>query len=189
MDAKDPRAAQVLRFWFGSGGRDKRWFEKNAAFDREIATRFLALHGQAGSGMLAHWQRQPADCLALIVLLDQFSRNIYRGTAHAFATDALALGVAQHAVASGFDPSMQPVERMFVYLPFEHAESLEEQAKACELTRPLVEYPETADAYRYAVLHHDIIARFGRFPHRNALLGRVGTPEEAKFLQGPGSSF
>jgi len=189
MDATDPRAAQVLRFWFGSGGRDKRWFEKNAAFDREIGTRFLALHEQAGSGLLAHWQRTPADCLAFIVLLDQFSRNMYRDTPRAFATDALALGAAQHAVASGFDRSMQPVERMFVYLPFEHAESPDQQAKACELTRALVEFPETADAYRYAVLHREIVARFGRFPHRNALLGRTSTPEEAEFLQGPGSRF
>ena len=84
---------------------------------------------------------------------------------------------------------MQPVERMFVYLPFEHAESLEEQVKACELTKPLVEFPETADAYRYAVLHRDVIARFGRFPHRNVLLGRASTPEEAEFLQRPGSRF
>lgn len=189
MDAKDPRAAEVLAFWFGSGGRDKRWFEKNPAFDREIGTRFLALHGRAASGLLAHWQRNPADCLALIVLLDQFSRNIYRGTARAFATDAQALGAARHAIANGFDRSMQPVKRMFVYLPFEHAESLEEQVKACELTKPLVEFPETGDAYRYAVLHRDVIKRFGRFPHRNAPLGRVSTPEEAKFLQGPGSSF
>jgi uncharacterized protein (DUF924 family) len=189
MDAKDPRAAEVLGFWFGSGGRDKRWFEKNAAFDREIATRFLALHDEARSGRLARWQRNRADCLALIVVLDQFSRNMYRGTARAFATDAVALGAAQHAVASGFDRSMQPVERMFVYLPFEHAESLEEQAKACELTKPLIDFPETADAYRFALLHRDVIARFGRFPHRNALLGRVSTPEEAEFLQGPGSKF
>jgi uncharacterized protein (DUF924 family) len=189
MDAKDPRAAEVLAFWFGSGERDKRWFEKNPAFDREIGARFLALHDQAGAGLLAHWQRTAADCLAVIVLLDQFSRNIYRGTARAFAADALALGAAQHAIGSGFDRSMQPVERMFVYLPFEHAESLEEQVKACELTKPLVEFPETADAYRYAVLHRDVIARFGRFPHRNVLLGRASTPEEAEFLQRPGSRF
>jgi uncharacterized protein (DUF924 family) len=189
MDAKDPRAARALRFWFGSGGRDKQWFKSNAGFDREIGTRFLALHDEAGAGLLAHWQRQPGECLALILLLDQFPRNMFRGTARAFATDALALAAAQRAVAGGFDRSMQPVERMFVYLPFEHAESLEEQAKARELTKPLAEFPETADAYRYAVLHHDIIARFGRFPHRNAPLGRVSTPEEAKFLLQPGSSF
>jgi uncharacterized protein (DUF924 family) len=189
MDAKDPLAARVLRFWFGSGGRDKRWFKSSADFDREIGTHFLALHVEAGAGLLAHWHREPPECLALILLLDQFPRNMFRGTARAFATDALALAAAQRAVASGFDRSMQPVERMFVYLPFEHAESLEEQAKACELTQPLVEFPETADAYRYALRHRDIIARFGRFPHRNALLGRVSTPQEAKFLQQPGSSF
>jgi uncharacterized protein (DUF924 family) len=189
MDAKDPRAAEVVAFWFGSGGRDKRWFQKDEAFDREIRTRFLALHEEAAAGALLHWTRASAECLALIVLLDQFPRNMFRGTARAFAADALALGAAQHAVAGGFDRSMQPVERMFVYLPFEHAESLEEQVKACELTKPLVEFPETADAYRYAVLHRDVIARFGRFPHRNVLLGRVSTPEEAEFLQRPGSRF
>jgi uncharacterized protein (DUF924 family) len=189
MDAKDPRAAQVIRFWFGSGGRDKRWFEKDHAFDREVRTRFLALHAEASTGILAPWEREPAECLALIVLLDQFSRNMFRGTARAFAADALALGAAQHAVASGFDRTMQPVERMFVYLPFEHAESLAKQRQGCELMKPLAEFPETADVYRYALRHRDIIARFGRFPHRNALLGRASTPEEVEFLRGPGSSF
>jgi uncharacterized protein (DUF924 family) len=189
MDAKDPRAARVLRFWFGSGGRDKRWFEKSDAFDREIRAGFLSLHDDASAGALAHWKNGPAECLALIVVLDQFPRNMFRGTARAFATDALALGTAQHAVASGFDRSMQPVERMFVYLPFEHAESLERQLEACALTKPLADFAETADVYRYAIRHRDVIARFGRFPHRNALLGRVSTPEETKFLQEPGSGF
>jgi uncharacterized protein (DUF924 family) len=189
VDAKDPRAAQVLRFWFGSGRRDKRWFKSSAAFDREIGVRFLALHEEAAAGVLAHWERAPAECLALIVLLDQFPRNMFRGTAGAFATDPLALVAAMRAVADGFEGGMPPLERMFVYLPFQHAESLPEQEKACELTRSLVAFPETADAYRYAKRHRDIIARFGRFPHRNAVLGRVSTPEETKFLQEPGSSF
>jgi uncharacterized protein (DUF924 family) len=189
MDAKDPRAAQVLRFWFGSGGRDKRWFEKDPAFDAEVRARFLAVHEQAAAGSLAHWEHEAADCLAVIVLLDQLPRNMFRGTARAFATDTLALAAARRAIASGFDGVMRPVERMFVYLPFEHAESLEEQQKGCELAKSLADFPETADAFRYAVLHRDIIARFGRFPHRNALLGRVSTPEEAEFLTRPGSRF
>jgi len=189
MDAKDPRAAAILAFWFGSGDRDKRWFEKNPAFDEEVRRRFLALHAEAAAGNLAHWRNDPADCLALIVLLDQFPRNMFRGTPRAFATDALALDIAHHAIACGYDRAMRPSERMFVYLPHEHAESLEEQQRACELTEPLVKFPETEDVYRYAVAHRDIIQRFGRFPHRNAILGRASTPEEIEFLMGPGSSF
>ena len=189
MEAEDPRAAQVLRFWFSSGGRDKRWFEKQEAFDHEIRTRFAALHEQAAAGELDEWERTPAECLALILLLDQFPRNMYRGTARAFSSDPLALRAAQRAIANGLDQGMRPFERMFVYLPFEHAESLEMQEKGCELMKALAEFPETEDVYRYAVLHRDIIARFGRFPHRNAALGRHSTREEEEFLKGPGSSF
>jgi uncharacterized protein (DUF924 family) len=189
MDASDPRAAQILAFWFGSGDRDKRWFEKNPAFDEEVHRRFLALHAEGAAGNLALWKNDTADCLALIVLLDQFPRNMFRGTPRAFATDALALEAARHAIARGYDRAMRPSERMFVYLPFEHAESLEEQARACELTAPLAEFPETDDVYRYAIAHRDVIRRFGRFPHRNAILGRASTPEEIEFLMGPGSSF
>jgi uncharacterized protein (DUF924 family) len=186
-------AAEVLLFWFGPrelrGRRDKRWFEKDEAFDRECRARFLALHERAAAGELSAWNRQPAECLALILLLDQFPRNMFRGTARAFATDAAALDAARHAVAQGFDRGMLPVERLFVYLPFEHSEALADQEKACELSKPLEAFPETADAYRYAVAHRDIIARFGRFPHRNAFLGRESTADEIDFLKGPGSSF
>jgi uncharacterized protein (DUF924 family) len=189
MDAKDPRAASILAFWFGNGDRDKRWFEKNSAFDEEVRRRFLALHAEGAAGNLALWKDDPADCLALIVLLDQFPRNMFRGTPRAFATDARALDAARHAVAHGHDRAMRPSERMFIYLPYEHAESLDEQRRACELTEPLVKFPETDDVYRYAIAHRDIIQRFGRFPHRNAILGRESTPEEIEFLRGPGSSF
>jgi uncharacterized protein (DUF924 family) len=189
MVAKDPRAASILAFWFGSGDRDKRWFEKSPAFDEEVRRRFLALHAEGAAGNLAHWKNDAADCLALIVLLDQFPRNMFRGTPRAFATDGLALEAARHAVAHGYDRDMRPSEQAFIYLPYEHAESLEEQLRACELTAPLVEFPETDDVYRYAVAHRDIIRRFGRFPHRNAILGRESTPEEIEFLMGPGSSF
>ncbi len=189
MDAKDPRATSILAFWFGNGDRDKRWFEKNPAFDEEVRRRFLALHAEAAAGNLARWKNDPGDCLALIVLLDQFPRNMFRGTPQAFATDAMALDAARYAVARGYDRGMRPSERTFVYLPHEHAESLEEQLRACELTEPLVKFPETDDVYRYAVAHRDVIQRFGRFPHRNAILGRASTPEEIEFLMGPGSSF
>jgi uncharacterized protein (DUF924 family) len=182
-----------LLFWFGPPGRrgkrDKRWFDRSDAFDRECKERFLGLHERAAAGELASWNDDPSEGLALILLLDQFPRNMFRGTPRAFATDRLALEAARQAVDRGFDRTLLPVERMFLYLPFEHSESLEDQTRACELTKPLDAYPETADAYRYAVLHRDIIERFGRFPHRNAILGRASTPEEIEFLKQPGSSF
>ena len=189
MDAKDPRAAQVIRFWFGGAARDKRWFEKNEAFDAEIRERFLALHEEAAAGKLDSWQATPGDCLALIVVLDQFPRNIFRGTARAFSTDGRALHAAKHAVAQGYDRSMTPSERLFAYLPYEHSESVEDQEISCRLTEPLAAYPETYDVYEYALRHREIVARFGRFPHRNAALGRASTPEEIEFLKEPGSGF
>jgi len=192
MDHKST-AADVLLFWFGPGAErgkaHKRWFVKNDAFDLEIRERFLSLYEDAAAGRLARLKESPADCLALILVLDQFPRNMFRGTARAFATDPLALETAGHAVARGFDRGLLPVERLFVYLPFEHSETLADQERSCELTKPLDAYPETNDVYRYALLHRDIIRRFGRFPHRNAILGRVSTPEEIEFLKGPGSSF
>jgi uncharacterized protein (DUF924 family) len=188
-----PGAADVLLFWFGAPGErgkpHKRWFVKNEAFDREIRERFLALYEEAAAGKLAHLKESAPDCLALILLLDQFPRNMFRGTRRAFASDPLALEMARHAVAQGFDRAMLAVERMFVYLPFEHSEALADQLNSCELFRPLDAFPETNDVYGYAVLHRDIIQRFGRFPHRNAILGRASTPEELEFLKGPGSSF
>jgi len=186
-------AADVLLFWFGPsaerGKSHKRWFVKDAAFDREIRERFLPPYEHAAAGRLAHLKESAADCLALIILLDQFPRNMFRGTPRAFATDPLALETARHAVERGFDRTLLPVERLFVYLPFEHSEALADQEQSCELTRALDAYPETHDVYRYALLHRDVIRRFGRFPHRNAILGRTSTPEEIEFLKGPGSSF
>jgi uncharacterized protein (DUF924 family) len=188
-----PTSSDVLLFWFGGpaerGKRRKCWFEKNDAFDREIRNRFLSLYEEAAAGRSSHWKERPADCLALIVLLDQFPRNMFRGTPRAFAADALALDAARHAVAQGYDRTMLPVERLFGYLPFEHSEALADQRMACELYRPLDAFEETADAYRYALLHREIIERFGRFPHRNAILGRASTPEEIEFLKQPGSGF
>ena len=183
--------AEVLSFWFGPqrGARRKQWFEKSDAFDREVRERFLSAHEAGAAGRFAGWREQPLDCLALIVLLDQFPRNMFRGTPRAFATDALALDAAHHALERGHDRSLLPVERLFAYLPFEHSESLADQIRACELTKPLEAFTETADTYRYAVAHREIIERFGRFPHRNALLGRESTPEELEFLKQPGSSF
>jgi len=189
----ESNGAEVLLFWFGAaaerGKSHKRWCVKDPAFDREVRSRFLGLHGDAAAGKLAHLKETAAGCLALIVVLDQFPRNMFRGTARAFATDALALEAARHALARGFDRGMLAVERLFFYLPFEHSEALADQELACELTRPLDALEPGLEAYRYALLHRDIIRRFGRFPHRNAILGRASTPEELEFLKGPGSSF
>jgi len=176
----DHRAEEVLRFWFGQDA--KHWFEKNAAFDAEIRSRFLPLHEELA--LSNDWLAQPRDCLARILVLDQFPRNMFRGKPKAFATDPLALAAAKHAAASGFDRDMQVVERQFVYLPFEHSESLADQERACELMKALGE-----DLYDWALRHKRIIERFGRFPHRNEILGRTSTPEEVEFLKQPGSGF
>ncbi len=188
-----PQPSDVLLFWFGGPGlhgkRHKRWFEKSDAFDGEIRERFAPLYEHAAAGKLAYWKSRPADCLALILVLDQFPRNMFRGTPRAFAADPLALEAARHGVALDYDRDMLPVERLFAYLPFEHIEVLADQVKACELTQPLEAFEATADAYRYAVAHREIVERFGRFPHRNAILGRSSTPEEIEFLKQPGSAF
>ena len=183
----------MLLFWFGPaserGKAHKHWFVKSEAFDLEVRERFLAVYEDAAAGKLAHLKESAADCLALIVLLDQFPRNMFRGTPRAFATDPLALEIARHAVTRGFDRSLLPMERLFVYLPFEHSENLADQERACDLTQPLDLVAPELKAYSYALAHRDIIRRFGRFPHRNAILGRASTPEELEFLKGPGSSF
>lgn len=184
-------APEVLHFWFGEGADygklHKRWFEKDPAFDAEVRSRFSQLHArQTREG---DWLEAPHDCLARIIVLDQFPRHIYRGTPRAFSSDPLALQAARHLVDKGWDRGMLPVERMFAYLPFQHSESLADQERAAELYEPLQAFAETADTGRYAIAHRDIIRRFGRFPHRNAALGRASTPEEVEFLKQPGSSF
>lgn len=175
-----------MRFWFGEGAEygkaHKRWFVKDTAFDAEVRKRFADLHEQLARNH--EWLDEPRNCLARIIVLDQFPRNMHRGSARAFSSDALALEAAKHMVAKGWDRSLLPVEKQFVYLPFEHSESLADQERACELMRPLGE-----DLYDWALRHKTIIERFGRFPHRNAILGRVSTPEEIEFLKQPGSSF
>jgi len=187
----------ILQFWFGDvdalGRSDvlhsRRWFMKDDAFDREIAERFGQTFADVRAGLRESWLDDPRGRVAYVIVLDQFPRNMFRGTARAFATDALALEAARHALARGFDRGMLAVERLFFYLPFEHSEALADQELACELTRPLDALEPGLEAYRYALAHRDIIRRFGRFPHRNAILGRASTPEELEFLKGPGSSF
>jgi len=182
----DHRADEVLRFWFGEGAErgkaHKRWFEKNATFDAEVRSRFLLLYEELATR--DDWLSPASYCLARIVVLDQFPRNMFRGSPRAFAADPLALAAAKHALAKGYDRGMLDVERQFVYLPFEHSESLADQQRACELMKPLGE-----ELYGWAVKHKVIIERFGRFPHRNEILGRASTPEEIEFLKQPGSGF
>lgn len=190
-----PGFAAVLAFWFGApgtadAGRPRsQWFEKSEAFDATIRERFGALHERAHAGELDAWAATPLAALALLVVLDQFSRNIHRGTPRAFASDARALAIARKAVWSGFDRVLTPVERWFVYLPFEHAEDLAAQRESLRRFAGLDGDPASASAIDYARRHYEVIARFGRFPHRNAVLGRPSTPEEAEFLRQPGSRF
>jgi len=189
-------AQAVLDFWFGRaddaehGQPRPQWFEKNDAFDAQIRERFGALIERALRGELAHWAATPHGALAQIVVLDQFTRNALRGSARAFAGDALALTAARALVASGGHRTLTGVQRQFVYLPFEHAEDLAAQREALRLFGELErEEPVVGDLVSWAQRHLDIIARFGRFPHRNAALGRVSTPEEIEFLRQPGSGF
>lgn len=196
--ALPPAAAAVLDFWFlpaGQPGHDvfrPEWFRKDPAFDAAIRERFGALAEQALAGGLVDWDATADGALARILLLDQFPRNLFRGTALAFAGDAAALALAESLVASGRDKNLPPIRRWFVFLPFEHSESLLNQERAVALFAGLrreAQDPAFEAAYDYAVRHRDVIERFGRFPHRNAALGRASTPEEQAFLKLPGSSF
>jgi uncharacterized protein (DUF924 family) len=180
--AHDPRAEAILEFWFRGDAEREEWFSKDPSFDDEIRARFLSLYEEAARGALAAWRDAPRSCLALIVLLDQFPRNMFRGSARTYATDALALEAARHAVASGHDRMLSKTERTFIYLPFEHSENLADQERALEL---FAGHPNSEWAQR----HWEIIRRFGRFPHRNAVLGRENTAAEIEFLKQPGSSF
>ncbi|MEF3064471.1 DUF924 family protein [Pandoraea apista] len=186
----------VLDFWFGTpdspeyGMSRVEWFRKSAAFDEEIRTRFGALHVQALAGALEDWTQTPLGACALIVVLDQFSRNLFRHQAKAFAGDARALAVARRLVEAGDDQRLPTAQhRVFVYLPFEHDESLESQHLSLALYEQLAKTSGMIDNLDYARKHAVIIERFGRYPHRNAALGRVSTPEEIAFLKEPGSSF
>lgn len=186
---------EVLDFWFGPAGSPEHgrpreaWFRKSNAFDDAMRARFLDLHQLAADGQLQAWAAASDSLLALIVVLDQFPRNLFRGTSRAFATDAQALAAAQSAVARGFDRLLLPMQRWFVYLPFEHAEDLALQRRCLDLFEGLRSDPDSGGSIDYARRHFEVIARFGRFPHRNATLGRASTPEEVEFLRQPGSSF
>lgn len=178
-------AAEVLRFWFEQS-TPKQWFEKDPAFDREIANRFGALLELALAAELKSWHKQPTDNLALILLLDQFTRNIYRDTPLAFAGDERALALSEQAVQANWVQQCPDVHRRkFWLMPMMHSESVAVQRASL----PLFERYTDADTLRFARRHCEIIERFGRFPHRNAILDRVSTEDERNFLTEPGSSF
>jgi len=174
----------VLDLWFRELD-PKAWFTKSDATDALIRERGLAIHEQLASELPPETREDARAALAAVIALDQFPRNVFRGTPRAFATDPLALDLAKHAVALGFDTSMSKNERLFLYLPFEHCEGADEQARCVALFAGLDD-PELS---RYATAHKVIIDRFGRFPHRNEILGRTSTPDELAFLSQPGSSF
>jgi uncharacterized protein (DUF924 family) len=180
--SSDLGAPDVLAFWRAAG--PDKWFKKDAAFDAEIARRFSALWQEAAAGSPPAWEDTSEGALALVILLDQFPRNMFRGDARAFATDAAARTAAERAIARGFDQAVPASERLFFYLPFEHSESAADQARALVLIGAMGD----ADLTRWAKLHADIIQRFGRFPHRNTALGRTSTPEEQAFLDAGGFS-
>ena len=175
---------QVLQFWFREMTREQ-WFKRDAALDDRIRTRFLSLHDQVSGMPNEALLSDPRSALAAVIVLDQFSRNMFRGSPRAFASDAKALALAEAAIAKGHAASLNKDELQFLYLPFEHSESGEAQIRCVELMASLGD----AELTRYAQAHCDIIARFGRFPHRNEILGRTSTAEELEFLKQPGSSF
>jgi uncharacterized protein (DUF924 family) len=194
------RAEDILAFWFGGpehperGRMRKAWFTVDPAFDDEIRQRFLEDHQKAATGVYDALADTARGTLALAILLDQVPRNIFRGEGRAYAQDAKARAIVTRAVASGFDMELSPVERLFIYLPLEHSEDVTDQRRCVALMQSLPATPEfppeaRAEAIDYAQRHLAIIERFGRFPHRNAALGRVSTPEEVEFLKQPGSRF
>ncbi len=182
---------RVTAFWFadpgapGLGQTRPIWFEEDPAFDEEVRARFTRDLERAAAGELDRLTATPEGCLALVILLDQFPRNAFRGTPRAFETDAKAREVANSALARDFDRRLTPVQRQFLYMPFQHSESLADQDRSVALFRALGD----EQSLDYALRHRDAIARFGRFPHRNAILGRESTPEEREFLARPDSSF
>lgn len=196
MDSQDHTPEAVLAFWFADAGddaaavqeRNRVWFTSDPAFDEEIRRRFAALVESAQSDELKAWPLSAAGSLALVVICDQFPRNIYRSTPRAFALDPYALALARDAIAQGLDRQLSIVERSFLYLPFEHAEDRDAQAVSLRCFEQLHDEAPThlrdytADALHWSRDHHDIVSRFGRFPHRNLILDRVSSSAELEFL-------
>lgn len=197
------QAESILEYWFGTEADDvvaarqqaELWWKKNPEVDQNIREHYSSLLDAAANGSLDDWLTDPRGRLAMIILADQFSRSMYRETPRSFAFDPFARSWSKAGLESGVDRKLRPIERVFFYLPMEHSESLEDQHRSVALCKELAEsVPEAHrklfDGYlTYAVRHWDIVERFGRFPHRNAILGRESTEEEIVFLQKPGSSF
>ena len=175
---------EIVAFWFETL-KPEDWYRKNPAIDAEITARFGATYDALRTGVPPEWLAEPKDMLAAIIVLDQFPRNMFRDDPRAFATDGAALALAKRAISEGFELRLPPEQRAFIYLPFQHAETAEDQARSIALFTALGN-PNNLD---FAQRHQAIIARFGRFPHRNSVLGRASTAEELAFLQEPGSSF
>ncbi len=175
-----PSAEDVLAFWLSAG--EKRWFKHDEAFDSSIRARFAATYEEGAAGLLNAWESGPQSSLALVIVLDQFPRNMFRGSARSFAADPLARVVAERAIVRGFDQKTTMPTRVFFYLPFEHSETLADQERAVAL----IGATGDVNFLEWCELHADIIRRFGRFPHRNALLGRTSTAEELAFLDAGG---
>ena len=174
--------AQIVAFWIEAG--PQKWFAKDAAFDADFRERFGQAHFAAARREFDGWMQSAEGALALMILLDQFPRNCFRGNAHSYATDGLARHYARRSVQAGLDLQVEPALRMFLYLPFEHSEALADQDHSMELFASI----GNAELIRYAKLHRDLIVRFGRFPHRNAALGRESTQEEIDYLAAGGFS-
>jgi uncharacterized protein (DUF924 family) len=178
----DMTPARVIAFWTEAG--PKRWYVRDDAFDAEIRQHFLAAYEAAASGQLAAWEETAEGALALIIVLDQFARNMFRGSRRAFDTDPLALDAARRALQRGFDRDIEPPLRQFFYLPFMHSEAMADQERCVSL----FETYGDANNLKFAIIHADIIRRFGRFPHRNPVLGRTTTKDEQDFLDSGGFS-
>jgi uncharacterized protein (DUF924 family) len=178
--------ADILHFWF-SETAPSQWFQKNPEFDELIILRYARLYEWGRDGLCDGWMRDVDGCLALCILLDQFPRNMFRGSEQAFQSDAKALYVAKTAISKGYDQILSPLKRRFLYLPFEHSESMDEQKRSLDLFETLK--ADDPIVYEYALRHYKVIEQFGRFPHRNAVLGRESTPAERDFLALPNSSF
>ena len=170
---------EILHFWFEET-EPVQWFQRNETFDSQITDRFLVSYEMAQDGLCDGWNRDADGCLALCILLDQFPRNMFRDTPRAFATDDKALLIAKHTIRQGFDQVLPPIQRRFIYLPFEHSEKLPEQKRSLELFKTM--QAEDPLGYDYAVRHYEVIEKYNRFPHRNKILGRENTPEEEEYL-------
>ncbi len=191
----NPIAQEVLDFWFGPAdaeafGKPREvWFKKDDAFDAALRDRYAPLWEQARIGALSDWDASPRELLAFIVVCDQLPRNMFRGEPRSFATDPLALDAARRMLERGWDKQLLSVEKAFAYLPFEHSEDLADQDRSVALFCGDPNDAVLGGYADYAFKHREFIARFGRFPHRNVILGRISTPAEIEFLKGPGSSF